>query len=61
MTCFDRPILYKDDGETFKAGDIMKLPTMAQTLRRIANGGATEFYEGSLARDIIADLREHGK
>ena len=39
----------------------MKLPTMAQTLRRIANGGAKEFYEGSLARDIIADLREHGK
>ena len=39
---------------------MMRLPKLAQTLHRIAEGGAKEFYEGSLATDILADLHDHG-
>ena len=50
----------KPSGELVKEGDILRDPKMADTLERIANGGADEFYTGSLADDLIADLKDHG-
>ena len=38
----------------------MKRPKLARTLRRIADGGADEFYTGALADDIVADLTDLG-
>ena len=38
----------------------LKLGNLAQTMRRLADGGPREFYEGSLARDITADLQAGG-
>ncbi|MFI5003077.1 MAG: gamma-glutamyltransferase, partial [Reyranellales bacterium] len=38
----------------------LKLGNLAQTMRRLAEGGPREFYEGSLARDIAADLQAGG-
>jgi gamma-glutamyltranspeptidase/glutathione hydrolase len=38
----------------------IKLGNLADTMRRLADGGPREFYEGSLARDIAADLQAGG-
>jgi gamma-glutamyltranspeptidase/glutathione hydrolase len=35
----------------------IRLGDLGQTMRRLADGGPREFYEGSLARDIVADLQ----
>lgn len=35
-------------------------PALAATLRRLAEGGPREFYEGALARDIAADVTRDG-
>ncbi|GIW51055.1 MAG: hypothetical protein KatS3mg081_0410 [Gemmatimonadales bacterium] len=41
-------------------GDTLKNPDLAATLRRIAAGGAAEFYRGETARKLVADLRGQG-
>ena len=41
-------------------GDVLRNPELGRTLRRIASGGVDEFYRGSIARDIAADMREGG-
>ena len=38
----------------------LKLGNLGETYRRLAEGGPREFYEGSLARDIAADLQAGG-
>jgi gamma-glutamyltranspeptidase/glutathione hydrolase len=38
----------------------IKLGKLGQTMRRLADGGPREYYEGSLARDIVADLQAGG-
>jgi gamma-glutamyltranspeptidase/glutathione hydrolase len=38
----------------------MRLPALAETLRRLGRDGASSFYEGRLARDIAADLADCG-
>jgi gamma-glutamyltranspeptidase / glutathione hydrolase len=38
----------------------LKLGNLCATMRRLAEGGPREFYEGSLARDIADDLRAGG-
>ena len=38
----------------------LKLGNLGDTMRRLAEGGPREFYEGSLARDIAADLQAGG-
>ena len=47
-------------GEPLKAGDTLRNPDLARTLRTIADSGAPSFYSGSLARLIVADLRGQG-
>ena len=38
----------------------LKLGNLGETMRRLAEGGPREFYEGALARDIAADLQAGG-
>ena len=38
----------------------LKLPALAATYRRIAQAGRRDFYEGELARALVADLRRGG-
>src|SRR6266404_2975471 len=38
----------------------LKLGNLGETMRRLAEGGPREFYEGSLAHDIAADLQAGG-
>ena len=47
-------------GEPPMAGDTLRNPDLARTLRTIADSGASSFYTGSIARRIVADLRGQG-
>ncbi len=46
-------------GEPWPVGHVLKNPNFAQTLREIAASGAHAFYTGSIARDIVAAVRNH--
>ncbi|MCH9017610.1 MAG: gamma-glutamyltransferase, partial [Chloroflexi bacterium] len=48
------------DGRAPRAGEVMKMPELAETLRTIAEGGAEAFYKGKLAERIAAYVRERG-
>jgi gamma-glutamyltranspeptidase/glutathione hydrolase len=50
---FTRP-----DGTKVKAGDIMKNPAYADTLRKIAAEGPKAILEGPIAQDIVGRLRQ---
>ncbi|WP_029554047.1 gamma-glutamyltransferase [Verminephrobacter aporrectodeae] len=47
------------DGTAKAAGSILKNPELAATLRAVAAGGADAFYQGDIARDIVAKVRNH--
>lgn len=51
--------LYFPNGEPLKAGDTLRNPAFADTLRRIAEQGPAAFYQGPIARDIVAAVRGH--
>src|SRR5205085_3428099 len=48
------------DGRPPKAGDVMKFPALAKTMKRIAKGGRDAFYTGEVAKDMVAELRALG-
>ena len=56
---FYRELFVKEDRTLYKEGDLMRMPKLGETLRRIA-ANATDFYTGSLAADIISDITEVG-
>lgn len=43
-----------------EAGATLRQPLLAETLKRLAENGADDFYKGGLARDIAADMRLNG-
>ncbi len=49
-------IFIKPDGSYYQAGDRLKQPLLAATLRRLAKAGAMDFYAGALAEEIVADV-----
>src|SRR5690606_15745086 len=42
------------DGKLLRAGDTLRNPEYARTLRQLAEGGAQAFYTGALAQAIVA-------
>ncbi|MDZ7716217.1 MAG: gamma-glutamyltransferase [Balneolaceae bacterium] len=48
------------DGRGPEKGEIMKRPTLANTLRILANKGRDAFYEGEIAEKIDAFMKENG-
>ncbi|XP_015733746.2 glutathione hydrolase 1 proenzyme isoform X1 [Coturnix japonica] len=48
------------DGKILNEGDIIKMPKLANTFQTIADEGASAFYTGSLAQQIIADIQGAG-
>src|SRR6266478_2714972 len=52
--------IFLSDGKMWKAGDTLKQPELAATLKRIAKKGAEEFYSGETARTIAADMANSG-
>ncbi|GAA4329300.1 gamma-glutamyltransferase [Pigmentiphaga soli] len=49
-----RAYFYRADGRPRAAGERLRNPALADTLRRIARGGADAFYRGPIAADIAA-------
>ncbi len=52
--------LFFPDGEPLEAGDTLRNPDLAWTLRQIADSGADAFYKGGVAKRLVADLRGQG-
>jgi gamma-glutamyltranspeptidase/glutathione hydrolase len=48
------------DGRAPVVGEVMRLPALARTLRRIAEEGRDGFYGGEVAEDMVAELRALG-
>jgi gamma-glutamyltranspeptidase/glutathione hydrolase len=51
---------YLFDGRTPAEGDVVRFPTLAQTLRTIAAQGPRAFYAGAIADDMVATLTQRG-
>jgi len=55
--------IFLRNGSPYTLGEIFRQPDLARTLRRIAAGGAEEFYRGALAREApgegVADTIEN--
>ncbi len=50
----------RPDGTAPRAGELVRLPTLARTMRRIAQEGADDFYRGKLAATLVASLNTMG-
>ena len=51
---------YKPDGSLYRAGELLRQPDLAWSLRQIQAGGADAFYKGAIAERIAADMAKHG-
>ncbi len=49
-----------NDGKIFHAGDTLRQPELAATLKRIAKNGAAEFYTGDTAHVMVDDITKNG-
>src|SRR5215469_16622189 len=52
--------IFLHGGEHFKAGERLKQPELAATLKRIAQNGAAEFYRGETARVLADEMAKNG-
>jgi len=52
-----RKYFYQKDGTPYSAGSILKNPELAKTLEIIANNGIKPFYDGPIAKDIVAAVK----
>lgn len=52
--------MFTRDGKLLKEGDTVFLPKFGDTLERIANNGAKEFYNSSLSAIIAKEVQENG-
>ncbi|HYM91291.1 MAG TPA: gamma-glutamyltransferase, partial [bacterium] len=51
---------YLHDGRPYNAGEVLRQPGLAETLRTIAEEGWMTFYDGRIGRTIGKYLAEHG-
>ena len=47
-----RSLYFDEAGNRMQAGDILRQPALAETLRKIANGKSATYYEGDIAKSI---------
>jgi gamma-glutamyltranspeptidase/glutathione hydrolase len=52
--------IFLNGGKMWKAGDTLKQPELAATLKRIAKNGAAEFYHGETAKMIVDEMAKNG-
>jgi len=55
-----RAAYFREDSTVKKIGDHIANPDLAETLRKIAQGGAEVFYRGEIAERIEADMKANG-
>jgi gamma-glutamyltranspeptidase/glutathione hydrolase len=55
-----RRVYLHDDGSVYRIGEHLTLRDYGATLRRVADNGADEFYEGETARRIADDFERNG-
>ncbi len=51
--------IFQRDGNFYKAGEVLKQPDLARTLKRIASN-PDDFYHGSMARELAAAMQKGG-
>ena len=51
---------FLDNDGAPREGALMKLPALGRTLRRLAEKGTQDFYTGTVAADLVADLNAIG-
>lgn len=54
-----RTVFYRD-GATIRAGELLDQPDLAKTLEKISYGGRAAFYEGTVADDIVSEMKRGG-
>ena len=54
-----RELLFNEDGELKKLGELLYMPKLAKTLERIRDY-PEGFYTGELAKDIVQDIKDGG-
>jgi len=54
-----RALFYRADGSAHPAGHVLRMPALAATLRRIAAEGASAFYQGPIAQEIVRAVASH--
>ncbi len=52
--------IYMPGGAAPKTGDVFRNPNLANTYKKIAEGGRDAFYKGDIAKTIDAYMAEHG-
>lgn len=55
-----RATFFNADGEPPKAGEMLRQPALAETLKAIAQKGRDAFYLGEIADDIVSTLKAKG-
>lgn len=53
-------IFVRPDGLPWQQGQVLHQPALAKTLERLAQAGAMDFYQGSMAAEIAADMAANG-
>ena len=54
-----RQLYFHADGSPRKAGDRVANPALAETMQLVATQGTRLFYEGAIAREMVARVRGH--
>jgi gamma-glutamyltranspeptidase/glutathione hydrolase len=52
--------IFLNDGKYFRAGDMLRQPELAATLKRIAKNGPADFYQGETAQMLAKDMAALG-
>ncbi len=50
---------YDVNGKPWAVGHVLKNPSLAATLKRVAEQGPRSFYEGALAKAVVDKVRQH--
>lgn len=52
-------VFYKEDGSSYKLGETLKQPDLAWSLKQIQKHGAKAFYQGEIAKKLVAAMQQH--
>ncbi|KAH0625682.1 hypothetical protein JD844_015277 [Phrynosoma platyrhinos] len=55
-----RKLFSDEEGNILAAGDLLRWPAMAETLRSVSENGADELYLGKTAEKLVEDVRSQG-